>query len=198
MSRTYLFVPPEEKSEVEALGALWDADSKRWYISSELEPAAFSRWLPDAAQTRGPDSEAGGNDSEFTISSNEAFVASARVLCRSCGAGIEVICIHCVSGTAFGEPLTSFTISDVWAMDESLVRQLQPWPTYRRMEDSESGDGVFANHCPRCGAPQEDLYLHSEPDEPFFNISGADLGKVALAPLAGTIRLSGDEHFEVD
>ena len=31
----------------------------------------------------------------------------------------------------------------------------------------------FANHCPRCGAMQEDLYLHSEPDQPFFGIPEA-------------------------
>ena len=29
VQRTYLFVPPEEKAEVQALGASWDADSKR-------------------------------------------------------------------------------------------------------------------------------------------------------------------------
>ena len=41
------------------------------------------------------------------------------------------------------------------------------------------------------------MYLHSEPDEPFFDIPRAAPGIIKVTPLAGTIRLSGDEHFEV-
>jgi hypothetical protein len=41
------------------------------------------------------------------------------------------------------------------------------------------------------------MYLHSEPDEPFFDIPGAAPGSISLTPLSGTIRLSGDEHFQV-
>jgi uncharacterized protein DUF5710 len=43
MNRTYLFVPPEEKSEVEALGAQWDTITKRWYVgwrTSTIHPAS--------------------------------------------------------------------------------------------------------------------------------------------------------------
>lgn len=195
MSRTYLFVPPEEKAEVQALGAQWDVDSKRWYIGSEVAPASFSRWLPNTARDSRLGAEAGNDDAEFAIASSEAYVASATARCRSCGARTEVICIHCENGTVFGEPLTRFTISDIWSMDEALARQLQPWPTYRRMADAENDRGVFANHCHRCGVPQEDFYLHSEPDEPFFDIAGSDPDRVVLTRLDGTIRLSGDEHF---
>jgi hypothetical protein len=33
--RTYLFVPPEEKLEAQALGAHWDDVTKRWYIQAD-------------------------------------------------------------------------------------------------------------------------------------------------------------------
>ncbi len=187
MERTYLFVLPEEKSEVQALGARWDADSKRWYIESNEASARFSRWLPD-----------GEDEEEFTITSTRGHVAAAATLCQHCRASIEVICIHCESGTVSGEPLIRFTVSDISAMDEDLARQLRPWPNFRRVEGSDGDASYFANHCPRCGSVQEDMYLHSEPDEPFFDIPHAPPRSIALTPLAGTIHLSGDEHFEVD
>lgn len=189
LNRIYLFVPPEEKAEVQALGAQWDGDSKRWYIGADDIRAPFARWLPGAASDE---------DAEFTIVSNDAYVASAAVRCRQCGAGIEVICIHCGSGYVSGEPLGRFTVSDVWSMDEGLARQLSRWTTYRRCDDPEPGAGDFANHCAHCGAPQDENDLHTEPDAPFFHIPGAEPGAVTLTPLVGTIRLNGDEHFEVE
>ena len=187
MPRTYLFVLPEEKSQVQALGACWDADSKRWYIDSDGTSAKFSRWLPVAE-----------HDEEFIITSSQGHVAAATISCQRCQSSIEVICIHCDSGTVAGEPLTRFTVSDIWAMDEALAQQLKPWPTFRTVDSPEGGASYFANHCPHCGSPQEDMYLHSEPDEPFFNIPRAGPGSIKLTPLEGKIQLSGDEHFEVE
>jgi len=71
VQRTYLFVPPEEKSEVQALGACWDADSKRWYIDSGEPSTKYSRWLP-----------ATEHEEEFTITSTEAYVAAATTACK--------------------------------------------------------------------------------------------------------------------
>ena len=110
---------------------------------------------------------------------------------------IEVICIYCESGTASGEPLVRFTVSHISAMDSALVRQLEPWGMFREGYSEGSQDSYFANHCPQCRALQEDLYLHSEPDQPFFSIPHAAPGAIKLTPLAGRVRLSGDESFEV-
>src|SRR5579872_6145154 len=78
----------------------------------------------------------------FTIASNEAYVATATVACRKCHAKIEVICIHCENGSVRGEPLTQFTVSDVWAIDDALARQLEPWPAFRRVGAATSGPGA--------------------------------------------------------
>lgn len=186
--RLYLYVPPEEKTEVEAAGAHWDAESMCWYIGSGDDRTRFSKWLPD---------EYAGQDEEFSITSNEASVASATAPCQKCGSSIEVICIYCESGTILDEPLTQFTVSNIRAVDAALAAQLAPWPTFRESY-SEIDQGIcFANHCPRCGALQEDIYLHSEPEDPFFSIPHAAPGVVRLAPLAGRVRLSGDESYGI-
>jgi hypothetical protein len=187
MDRTYLFVPPEEKAEVQALGAQWDASSKRWYIGPADTPEKFSRWLPSAE-----------DDGELTITSKEAYVASTQIACQQCGARIEVICIHCDTGTSEDEPLTRFTVSDVSGIDDALANQLQRWPTYRRISNLSGELGNFANHCSHCGTPQDDLYLHAEPGDAFFDIPHAPPGSIKLTPLTGTIRLNGGEHFTVD
>ena len=46
---TYLVVQFREKDKVKALGAKWDADSRRWYVPAGLDLTAFSAWLPDSA-----------------------------------------------------------------------------------------------------------------------------------------------------
>jgi len=40
-----------------------------------------------------------------------------------------------------------FTVSDIWAMDDALTRQLAPWPTFRRVRGHQGEIGNFANHC---------------------------------------------------
>jgi hypothetical protein len=192
MDRTYLFVPPEEKAEVQSLGAEWDTVSKRWYIGPKETPAKFARWLPPF---EGDEDEEG---EELDIISSQAFVAATTVPCSRCHANIEVICIHCTTGTVADEPLTEFTVSDIWAMDEDLSRQLASWPTFHKTHHSEGEDGNFANHCPHCGEIQDDLYLHSEPDHPFFDIPHAPAGVIKLTPLSGTIHLGGGEHFSME
>ncbi len=89
------------------LGTQLGAVYKRWHIGPGETSARFSKWLLPAA-----------DEEEFNIASSEAYVAIAPIPCWRCRASIEVICIHCGSGTASGEALTRFTVSDVSAMDE--------------------------------------------------------------------------------
>src|SRR4051812_6128377 len=111
MHKTYLYVPPEESATVQALGAHWDDSSKCWYISPGADPNRFSRWLRHEQE----------DDDEFTITSDQAYVACASVSCWKCHSNIEVICIYCESGIVRDEPLTQFTVSRIWSMDDALT-----------------------------------------------------------------------------
>jgi len=103
-----------------------------------------------------------------------------------------------MSGSTSDEPLRRFTVSDLSAIDENLAQQLQAWPIFHRIRTPNGDAGNFTSHCRHCGTPQEDLYLHSEPDHPFFDIPNASPGSIMLTPLSRTIRLEGAEHFTVD
>jgi hypothetical protein len=184
MNRTYLFVPPEERSEVEALGALWDAATKCWYVEGAPQ-SNLARWSSVPEEV------------EYCILSNQAYVATTSIACPCCGQETEVLTIHCRSGLVLGEPLERFTVSDISAMDGVLVQQLKRWPGFRRTADGEAF-GDFANHCAACGNVIGDIDLHSEPSHAFFDIVHATAGLVTLIPIPRSIQLSGNEHFVID
>jgi hypothetical protein len=188
MDRIYLFVSPEEYSEVKASGACWDEASKSWYIGEGMEPTRFSRWLGDEQ-----------NNAPLGIVSEEAFVASARSSCMRCGQDIEVVCIYCASGvdTEIGDPIADFTVFNIWAMDGALVNLIERWPCYRKGVGEDAEEGNYANHCPDCGAMQEDYLLHSEPGDVFFGLAMDTSGAMEFTALEGRVCLSGDYGFEV-
>lgn len=187
-------MPPEENPEVQALGALWDSDTKCWYIDSSELPARYWRWLMDVESDD-------DTDNESSIVSSQAYVAATTTPCQACQSPIEVICIYCETGAVAGEPLMRFTVCDVGSIDDALARQLKAWPGFHAVAGTDADEGAddgapyFANHCARCGAVQADMYLHSEPEQPFFDIPNAAPGSITLTPLSGTIQLSGDQHF---
>lgn len=133
----------------------------------------------------------------FEIVSADAYVASTEVACWKCAHDIEVICIYCESGVDVDEPMTCFTVSTIWSMDAALAYQLQPWPHFKKGPGPALQCGYFANHCPRCGALQEDMHLHDEPDNPFFSIPHAPPGMLRLTPLVGQIQLNGCCRFSI-
>ena len=186
MNRIYLHVPPEEYSEVKAAGAAWDDHSKAWFIAGNMPRAAFSRWLKSTP-----------GEAEYGIRSDEAYVASAQTACLHCREMIEVICIHCQRGidTESGDSMTQFTVSNIWVMDDALAAQLEVWPYFKPI-DLGGAAGDYANHCPHCGAPQEDYLLHDEPGDVFFGLSEAKQGSIEFMPLAGLVQLSGDYTCE--
>ncbi len=188
MDRIYLHVSPEEYAEVKASGACWDDESKSWYIARDDAPTAFSRWLEDET-----------DEGQYGITSDEALVASAQVSCPKCREDIEVICIYCESGEdcEIGQPMSQFTVSNIWAMDGALAKQLARWSCFGRGVDEESEEEYFTNHCPHCGAVQEDYLLHAEPGDVFFNIRRGVPGEVEFTPLRGRIQLSGDYGFGI-
>ena len=131
------------------------------------------------------------------IVSDEAYVAAALTTCRRCSEMMEVICIHCQRGTdtESDDSITRFTVSNIRAMDDALAGQLEVWPYFKPIELGRAA-GDYANHCPHCGAPQEDYRLHDEPGDVFFGLSGAAQRDIEFIPLAGRVQCSGDYTCE--
>jgi len=140
------------------------------------------------------DNDNDGDDGEaFNIRSDHAYLACASSSCCRCRREIEVAAIYCQQGIASQEQLEQFTVFGIWAMEPALARQLERWPSFR----FDAQQGCYANHCPHCGAPQDEATLHDEPDQPFFAIDPTDVHSFRLTPLLGTVQLSGDYSVEI-
>lgn len=135
------------------------------------------------------------DDEVYSIISDQAFLVAARTRCWKCRAAIRVVCLYCETGRIEGEAYEEFTVSNITAIDEALRRQLGTFPDFR-FGRSATGEQCLLNHCPRCRASQADYYLHCEPSGRFFSLRDAPAGTLEITPLAGTVRLTGDEGFE--
>jgi hypothetical protein len=111
--------------------------------------------------------------------------------------GPQGLCIYCKSGvdTEIGDPIVDFTVFNIWTMDGVLAKLIERWPHYRQGVGEDAEEGVFANHCPHCGAMQEDYLLHSEPGDVFFALAMDTPGAVEFTALEGRVCLSGDYGF---
>lgn len=183
MPRRYLYVPYEDRYDVEARGARWDAASRRWYLTARHDVVHFKRWLSPAVQD--------SDESSWVIESNEACIAVAQSSCGQCGAKTPVLAIYCMSGLCRGQLLENFSVMHITAVNDTLERQLAPWPFFR------SSLACFRNHCLRCQAPQDDMALHCEPESAFFRMDLEARVSMSIVALSGWIRLNGEETFEI-
>jgi len=53
-TKTYLNVPYAQKDDAKALGAKWDASSKKWYVPADKDITLFAKWHADAAVAVSP------------------------------------------------------------------------------------------------------------------------------------------------
>jgi hypothetical protein len=94
--------------------------------------------------------------------------------------------------------MMDFSVSNVTDIDEALRLQLGPWPKYHPICRRGTAGGTFANHCPGCGKPQDDFYLHCQSGGLFFSFQDPVAQELRVHALRGRVRLSGDEGFEPD
>ena len=47
----YLIARYEDREELKARGARWNASRKAWFITRDTDVEAFDKWLPESAKT---------------------------------------------------------------------------------------------------------------------------------------------------
>lgn len=52
MHRIYIEVPYAQKDEAKRLGARWDVEVRRWYITDKQDVLLFSKWFGGTVQTK--------------------------------------------------------------------------------------------------------------------------------------------------
>ena len=49
-AKVYLVCPFDDKEEAKQLGAKWEPNSKKWYITEDMNTSRFAKWLPQSTQ----------------------------------------------------------------------------------------------------------------------------------------------------
>lgn len=60
MQKIFLSCPFDDKEECKSLGGKWDAESRSWFITSNLDIEKFEKWIVPGAIAKAKDSEDNG------------------------------------------------------------------------------------------------------------------------------------------
>ncbi len=197
-----LMVPNAEKDEAEALGALWDASRRRWYVPPGLDPQPFRRWIPPR------DTGTPG----LNLRAEEAYGVTAPRRCERCGQTTVVV------GFLMAPGFEDFSVwedeidgqgrwggGQAWAFAHDIdtlpspiaAQAIMRAPFYRRAFKATHGRS-WINHCSECRAPQDDLQLFETPGAPFRPLAPGDIVNHRAFRLRGVFEASGSFGRAID
>lgn len=174
-----LNVPYDEKEQAKVLGARWNPELKKWYISEKNLYHNFKKWFNDIKSN--------------IIVCQQIYVVEAERKCFRCGRNTPVISLgvdHYVllnspfskEGCAISESETEVhLIGDIEFIPDSLSTYFKErFNFYIDFSKQNKSYKYYANHCRHCGVIHGDFYLHSRADSPFFIYSKEDAEKLLV------------------
>ena len=186
-----LDVPYSEKDEAKALGARWDPEIKKWYVSDECDYYKFLKWIYRE-----------GN----TVACENLYVVEGKKRCFKCGKETKVISFAADNYWLFddmesllGERVDLDELSRLDANnvkkncyftgDLNLVGMIEniPKPMYTYLRSKYNIKQCFSkttrttsmsNCCDNCDVLQGSFFLYEEVDSPFWIQSASDVEKL--------------------
>ncbi|MDP2392219.1 MAG: DUF5710 domain-containing protein [Methylococcaceae bacterium] len=79
-TKTYLSVPYAQKDEAKALGARWDATSKKWYVPADKDITLFAKWQPDTAVAVSPTTVSSKSKSSAANKTSVSTIVTSGVI----------------------------------------------------------------------------------------------------------------------
>lgn len=174
-TRLYLNVPYKEKEEAKALGARWDPEKKKWYITYKKNYHLFKKWF--------------SSPNTNLIIYDHLYIAVTNKECFKCKQLTPVISL--ASDTIVEIQEDEEIRTEVWddaihfifdfdnppkILKKYLKEKYNFYYGYSKFTDSY----YYGNHCSNCGVLQGNFYLHEEVDSPFFIHDIEDAKKITL------------------
>lgn len=169
--KLFLNVPFEEKDKAKVLGARWDPDCKKWYITDRNKYHLFRKWV---------------NDSIIVL--DHFYILEGEKACFRCGKEIPVIGFALENYLYFLDceqdvfPDYEWHIGEIniasfiYSLPEKLLAYLKERYNYYYSYSKFAEGSYYANHCRFCNVLQGNFYLFEEVDSPFF-IEDAEVAK---------------------
>lgn len=79
-TKIYLNVPYAQKDEAKALGARWDATSKKWYVPADKDISLFTKWHADAAVPFSPSTVSSKSKSPAANQTSASKIVTSGVI----------------------------------------------------------------------------------------------------------------------
>lgn len=155
-----LNVPYEEKEEAKKLGAKWNPEIKKWYVTNPKTYGNFLKWIE-------------GGEVSYILC-DELYLVEGKTQCYCCKQQIPVIGYGIKKMVTLYEDDIEFidgTIhigSIIDPIPETLLKYIQKHYNYKMRYSKTIGDKYLANGCPNCDSLQGNFFLFQEVDSPFF------------------------------
>ncbi len=158
-----LNVPFNEKEEVKKMGAKWNNEIKKWYVTDKNEYYKFQRWF--------------SNPYNNIIVLDHIYIVVATQRCFKCGKITTVVSLATDSYVTIDDEQFDLCEEDIDFIQlheiksERLLQHLNQKYKFYKDYSYTTKTHYLANHCDWCGVLQGNWFLYSEPDSPFFMTS---------------------------
>lgn len=195
-----LNVPYSEKDEAKMLGARWNPEIKKWYVSNKKDYYKFVRWI-----------EPYGN----MVIIDELYLIEGVKKCFRCGKETRVIGFGidkhlsideiCEVQEDCSEDMKNYIdemlnqdeihiVGPIKPIPEPLLKYIQSKYNYKMRYSKTTKTKSICNCCEYCDVLQGDFFLFNEVDSPFFIYSPDDVKKLKIYK----IRLENDLIVNAD
>lgn len=180
-----LNVPYAEKDEAKALGARWNPEIKKWYVTDKKDYHKFVKWFT--------------NQNIDLIICDHLYIIVGEQHCFKCKKPTSVVSLASDSYIMVEDEHFELIeedinfIQDVENLPESLQTYLNDSYKFYNGYSKTTHSNYFGNHCDNCGVLQGNFFLYSEPDSPFFmdSVEKAETLKVLKIKLSFDLAISG-------
>lgn len=180
-----LNVPFSEKDIVKALGANWNPDFKKWFVTDKKNYYKFTKWF-------------NSSDTDLIIC-NYLYIVESKQDCFRCQHPTTVVSLAADTYVLIGDNRSELfegemhLIHDIFYLPYTLEQYLKEKYNYYFGYSKTTHLNYYGNHCNNCGVLQGDYYLYSEPDSPFFfdSIEKIQQVKISKIKLKHDLELKG-------
>lgn len=163
-----LDIPYEEKDEAKALGAKWNPNLKKWYISEKRDYYKFAKWIL-------------GDKDDVTVICDYIYIVVGERLCFKCNKPKKVIGFGIENRIEFYNQNVYDNIVipyEYYGGVINIASMITPLPSslFSFLADnfgyyidfSKISGRDYFNHCSNCGVLQGNFHIFEEVDSPFF------------------------------
>lgn len=168
----FINIPYNEKDEAKKLGAKWNPNVKKWYVTDRRNYCRFSKWILRDCE-------------DALIVFNNIYIIEGEQRCWKCKRTTKVIGLgireHLIinENTEISDLQDCYTESNIhlaWADNEDsippkLLRYLKEHYFVKTGYSKTLGEKCFANHCMYCQSLQGNYFLFQEVESPLSTMA---------------------------